>query len=243
LDQAERDLRGYFRKHRGQLISLPGERLTDTTFRIARLAAEALKETGAAWWSGYEKSREVENPAAFDPPRRKTKVRPELIRVPAGRHRNTLMDRPWNPPSLRRASRPWGRGGARRHVGPTPPTLAENKCMWLDTSTAPPMLKEYVKKSQSWRSLCEVHTSERAADKFLAGGMGPVTWHLVRSWPVVMTSLRDFIAQMVHGDVGRAGKSGRPAYLACATLAILLDTSPDKIADLLANYRRSARHR
>jgi hypothetical protein len=44
--------------------------------------------------------------------------------------------------------------------------------------------------------------------------------------------------RMLQDKMGRAGKSGRPAYLACATLATLLDVSPTRMSDILTNYRR-----
>jgi hypothetical protein len=152
------------------------------------------------------------------------------------------FDRSWNPPSLRRASRPWGKGGTRRYVGSKPPAKAEDKCLWLDTSPTPAMLKRYDRDSKSWRDLLEVDEAIAAdkitAERFVADMTRPVLWRLETSWPRVQLGLRDPVARMLRGQMGRAGKSGRPTYLACATLGALLDTTPEKIADLLSSYRR-----
>jgi hypothetical protein len=50
-----------------------------------------------------------------------------------------------------------------------------------------------------------------------------------------------WVERMLSSEMGRAGRGGRPAYLACATLADLLDVTPEKIADLLHNFRRPRR--
>jgi hypothetical protein len=217
LDDAERALRRYLRERRGQLVAGVEEPVSAAVFRISKLAAEALSETGVAWWSGYAVERLVPNPAAF---------------------------RSWNPEILIPVSLPWGRGGRRRHVGPEPPVKAEHECLWLDTSAQPAMIKEYNKHAQSWRDFMEVGESI-AGDKIKAG-----TWlvllhrrtpvRLETSWPRVLRELRQPITNMLQGKTGRTGKSGRPAFLAYATLGALLDTTPETIADLLGNYRRSS---
>jgi hypothetical protein len=58
-------------------------------------------------------------------------------------------------------------------------------------------------------------------------------------WPHRALPLRDDIKSMLANRTGRAGKSGRPAFLACAALAALLEVDTIKVVDLLANYRRT----
>jgi len=237
-DSADR-LRSFFSERRGQIVALPGEAPRDAVWRIARLVDEALRDPGAVWWSGYEREHVVENPGAFEPPRRRRKGLP-----------TSKLERPWNPPALRKLSVPWGRGGARRHVGPTPPPKAEHKCLWLDTSGVPARLRRYDGRSLTWDKGLEVDQSIAAdpidAGTFVADMTRPLRWLRHTSWPAVLTStspLRDSVARMLRGEMGRAGRSGRPTYLAYATLGVLLDRTPDQIADYLAYYRRSLRRR
>lgn len=249
VDYSERALRDYLSKRRTELQEQRGETVGNAVWRIRRLTSKALSETNAVWWSGYEKQRGVENPGAFAPPKRKSKLHPSLIRKPSGRRwlDRHLLESPWNPPSLRKSSRPWGRGGARRHVGPTPPPKAEHKCQWIDTSTVPALWKQYDRHTQTWtwNPAVTIHQSiagdQRKAERFLASMQLPVRRLQHTSWPVVMmaTSLRDSIARMVRGEAKLASKSGRPGYLACATLGALLDKTPEQIADFLTNYRRA----
>ena len=242
LDYSERSLHDYIGKRRAELWKRPAEKRDDAMWRLQRLAAKALSDTPAVWWSGYARGNLFENPGAFEPPRRKRKELP-----------TRRLDRPWNPPALRKLSVPWGRGGTRRHVGPTPPPKAEHKALWLDTSTMPAILKDYDKHTQTWtwnRAVpFTVHHSiasnKGKAERFVADLTRPSRWLLHTSWPVVMTSrsLRDSIARMLRGEAKLATKSGRPGYLACATLGVLLHRTPEQIADFLANHRRSLRPR
>jgi hypothetical protein len=144
-------------------------------------------------------------------------------------------------PSERRPSVPWGRGGARRHVGPEPPPRAEHKCLWLDTSRRPFRVKRYDRHAGLWREERWLEGIETVAA--LVELTGPLRSDVTTSWPGVILPLRGPVARMLAGQMGRAGKSGRPAYLAYATLAALLDTTPEKIADVLNNYRRRPRAR
>lgn len=241
LDYSERVLIAYLSDRRKQLVARPGESPKEAERRITRLASNALSETNAVWWSGYARDRVVDNPYAFDPPRPAKRGRARQVQ--------TTPDplRPWNPPSLRRASRPWGRGGARRHVGSKPPPKPENKCLWLDTSATPAVLRRHDRNSGSWRPLFEVDDSiaadELKAGKFVVDMTRRTPWLLQTSWPVVAGVLGEPISRMLDGEMGRAGKSGRPAFLACATLGVLLDTTPEKIADLLDNCRHPRRRK
>jgi hypothetical protein len=170
--------------------------------------AEAALSDAGIWWSGYEREWTVDNPAFLQ----------------------------------KRASRPWGRGGGRRHIGPKPPVKVEHKCLWLDTSAKPSLLKRYDRHSHSWQLVCEVDASiagsEAKAGKFLVDMTRPTSWLRDTRWPAVKLGLRTYVSRMLRGQMGRAGKSGRPAFLACAILGVLLDITPEKVADLLSNYRR-----
>jgi hypothetical protein len=231
LDDAEQRLRAYFLKRRDELSPRPREATTAALSRITRIATDAPSATNAAWWSAYAIERELLNPAAFRPPRRQRKSLP-----------TSMLSRPWNPPELRKVSRPWGRSGRRRHVGPEPPTKVEHKCLWIDTSSRPARLKRYDKHSRSWRVDMEIHDSiagdKITAEKWLTDWARPVASEIILhvAWPQIGRLLPVHVTTMLRG--GRPVKSGRPAYLACATLAALLDVSPTKVADLLANYRR-----
>jgi hypothetical protein len=154
-----------------------------------------------------------------------------------------FLDDPASP--TRRLSRPWGRGGTRRHVGPTPPAKFEDRCLWLDTSGKQATLKQYHRASKSWATLGEVDDSITAdavsAERFVADMTREPFVTFRSAWPRLSPKLRASVTRMLTGRMGRAGRSGRPAYLACATLAALLDTTPKRIMDLLANYRRRPR--
>jgi hypothetical protein len=159
---------------------------------------------------------------------------------------NPAAFRLWNSSLLIPVSRPWGRGGSRRHVGPMPPAKAEHKCLWIDTSIRPARLKRYDKHSGSWRDDGQIHESiagdQITAERWLADWVRPIPSRVETKCPRLLLGLREPVANMLRRQMGRAGKSGRPAFLACATLGVLLDTTPEKIADLLGYYRRSRRH-
>jgi hypothetical protein len=55
-------------------------------------------------------------------------------------------------------------------------------------------------------------------------------------WPRLITLHEDI--KMMVGNRTWAGRNDRPAYLACATLAALLEMETKHVVDLLANYRR-----
>ena len=209
VGDSERCLRAYFSKHRTELKPRPRETQEEAARRLVRLTATALSDTGAVWWSGYERYDTVENTA-------------------------------------RRLSVPWGRGGRRRHVGPMPPARAENKCLWLDTSVVPVVLRRYEKRTQAWRLIFPVHglaaSNTARALAFVADMSKPPDRYVRPSWSGLMMSapLRHSISRILRGDAKLANQSGRPGYLACATLGALLDRTPEQITDFLANSRRAA---
>jgi hypothetical protein len=64
-------------------------------------------------------------------------------------------------------------------------------------------------------------------------------------WKLSNSSLNASITRLLDPkfrlENEREEKSGRPAYLACAALAALLNVSPVEVADFLANHRRSTK--
>jgi hypothetical protein len=242
LDDSERRLRSALRQKRAELVQRPKETLSAAVARITRLVTDALTETNAAAWSGYASELEVDNPDAFQAPSKSKDRFVSLDEIDKTKPQGSI-DRAWNPPSLRRASRPCGRGGARRHIGPTAPNKAEDKCLWLDTSKIPATLRRYSKGVGRWKKFIRhvdssIAADDMAAGKFVVDMTRTTQWLLQMSWPRVTVTLRPFVEQMLKGQMGRAGKSGRQAYLAYATLGVLLDETPEKISDLLNNYRR-----
>jgi len=57
-------------------------------------------------------------------------------------------------------------------------------------------------------------------------------------WPRLI-ALHEDIEIMLASRMSQAGRNGRPAYLACATLAALLKVDTKHVVELLANYRRT----
>jgi hypothetical protein len=79
--------------------------------------------------------------------------------------------------------------------------------------------------------------NEADAEGWLKTLARPTPWRLKVTWPGLVAGLRDPIGRMLRQAMGRAGKDGRPAYLAYATLGVLLDTTPGRIRTLLDNFR------
>jgi hypothetical protein len=144
---------------------------------------------------------------------------------------HVTIDRPM--PASPRSDRRW----TYRYIGPKPPPRPARDCLWVDTWRAPALAKRWDRRAREWRI--------RSA---LPRGVSPEDFiALSQPMPEPQTHWRmkprfyDWVGLMVAAQMGRAGRSGRPAYLACATLADLLDATPEKIADFLGNYRRSER--
>jgi hypothetical protein len=107
-------------------------------------------------------------------------------------------------------------------------------------------VKRYDRHSKLWRQL------ETIADPAVTANTGAAyryitDWHgrhgqtADESWPALHRLLREPVVRLLKGDMGRAGKDGRPAYLAYAILAALLHMTPEKIRDFLGNYRHPRR--
>ena len=222
LDDAEQMLRKYFKMRGKELLRRPSEPLEDAVRRITGIVVGRVP--GQA-------PRQRHNPEGG-----------ALFQTGAAWWSGYVRDGF----QLSRPSRPWGRGGRRRWVGQRPPRKAEDKCYWLDTSATPALLKQYDRRSRSWHSLFEVDQSIAGNNanglRFLESMSQRTILRVL--WPEPGRALPPYVKAMLEGAMGRAGKSGRPAYLACATLATLLDLSPEqpvtpeKIFDRLASYRR-----
>ena len=142
----------------------------------------------------------------------------------------------------RRLSRLWGRGGRRRYVAATPPRKAEHKCIWLDTSQMPARIKQWDRPTQSWKLQELIHdpivtTNKRDAYKYITTWYGRRERGADESWPALRRLLRRSVLRMLRNEMGRAGKDGRTAFLACATIASLLDVTPERVRDFLGNHR------
>ena len=119
------------------------------------------------------------------------------------------------------------------HIGPKPPPRPAQGCLWRDTSCAPPPVREYTDQRR-WRVVQGMGPGLKLRDvRSLLYAQTDFTFR----WPR-LTALNEDIKIMLKDRMGRAGKSGRPAFLACAALSALLEVDTSKVVDLLANYRR-----
>ena len=106
-------------------------------------------------------------------------------------------------------------------------------------------IEQYDATSLSWKlwwPLEWAFASQEKAEKSLPNVVRPSRYELRVSWPGVVTTLREAVARMLRGDIARAGKDGKYAFLAYALLGALLDLTPLRIRTLLDNRRRP-RHR
>lgn len=214
LDLTEERLRQYLGKRRKELRRQSGEDLEAAPERIAVLGRAAVEETEAAWWSAQLWPYRT-------PPSESGSKTPPWQR---SRTRNFFWAKP--------------------HVGPAPPAKrAAHGSPWLDTSTTPHILKLWDKKKKSWTGLQMPISDESARDP---EGLFKWAWQMTQ--PSVPPepyrwrherALLPATRRMAAGQMGRAGKSGRPAYLAYAILGALLKVSPERIADTLNHHRRT----
>jgi len=127
-------------------------------------------------------------------------------------------------------------------VSRLPPPGPMRGDLWLDTSSNPRVVKEYAA-PRTWHIVLDnikPNASPLDVRKQLSEDrMEFPKFSLTIRWPQRAQLLRDEIKSMLANRMGRAGKNGRPAFLACAALAVLLEVDTSKAVDLLANYRRT----
>jgi hypothetical protein len=123
------------------------------------------------------------------------------------------------------------------HIGPKPPRRPRAGDLWWDTSCQPQVVREYSPRS-TWSSVLDDISpgmSQRAVRSVLATLLSGVEVRV--RWPRLI-ALHEDVKMLVGNRLGWVGRNDRPAYLACATLAALLETETKHVVDLLANYRR-----
>jgi hypothetical protein len=124
------------------------------------------------------------------------------------------------------------------HVGPKPPRRPTPGRLWHDTNCLPHVVKEYTP-GRTWDIVLDnidPSMRRRAVRSLLSTLLSDIEVRV--RWPR-LTALNEDIKIMLANRMGRAGQDGRPAYLACATLAALLKVETKHVLDLLANYRRT----
>lgn len=126
------------------------------------------------------------------------------------------------------------------HMGPKPPRRPKPGDLWHDTNGLPHVVKEY-SPSGIWRIVLDSLSPgipRQSVRALLAAVLSDVEVRV--RWPRPATLNAD-IQIMLANRIGRAGHNGRPAYLACATLAALLKVETKRIVDFLAKYRRTVK--
>src|SRR5262249_23058475 len=143
-----------------------GEEVEQAVRRISELVERTLEDNAVDFeWSGLRQERIVEKLVdARDTP------------IAVGRHGRTSPDRPDDSPeqvvlprepvgSIRATGQRQYWKWQDQHIGPVPPKRPIHKCLWLDTSVSPRMIRIYDKKSKSWSELISYDSSgDRAAD-------------------------------------------------------------------------------
>jgi hypothetical protein len=219
LDDSERRLRRFFAARRKELVRNASETAESALVRISKVAREALEETGAVWWSRLEHSEADASPRRRDIP-------PWLF----SRDSRHLFLYYWAAP----------------HLGPTPPSKrAAHGSPWIDTSTIPNVLRWWDKHTKTWRDAwtvdpAEVKTSRGSLERW-AWSMTQPSFSLRLSYLGAGPWLKKAAERMLApGGLGRLGRNGRPAALACGVLGALLRVPPTLIMDSLNQYRRTS---
>ena len=124
------------------------------------------------------------------------------------------------------------------HIGPKPPRYPRPGDLWRDTSGLPHAVREY-RPAGDWGTVLDhvrPGTPRRALQSALSTLLSDVEVRV--RWPR-LTALKADVQLMLTSRMGSAGQNGRPAYLACATLAALLAVEMQRVAEVLADYRRT----
>jgi hypothetical protein len=106
------------------------------------------------------------------------------------------------------------------------------------------VIEQYDAASRSWKPWWPLEwasATEEEAEKSLPNVVRPSRYEPRVSWSGVVTTLREAAGRMLRGEMGRAGRDGRYAYLAYALLGAVLDLTPLQIRTLLDNHRRPRR--
>jgi len=123
------------------------------------------------------------------------------------------------------------------HIGPKAPRDPRPGDLWRDTSRLPHVVKEYGP-ARDWRIVLD-HVRpgmpRRALQSVLSTLLSDVEVRV--RWPR-LTALKADVQVMLTNRMGPAGQNGRPAYLACATLAALLAVEMQRVVDVLADSRK-----
>ena len=124
------------------------------------------------------------------------------------------------------------------HIGPRPPRYPRPGDLWRDTSGLPHVIREYGP-ARDWRIVLDdvrPGMPRRALQSVLSTVLSDVEVRV--RWPR-LTALKADVQLMLTNRMGPAGQNGRPAYLACATLAALLAVEVQRLAEVLADYRKT----
>lgn len=245
---AERALFKDFTANAEGLSAQAGETVDQAARRIAALVEQTLeRNAGDLWWTALRTERFVGDISdARDTPsvRRRARTSPDhpaespvrvrLPREPVGSPRAWPGRQRWK----------W----AELHVGTTPPKRPLDRCLWLDTSGTPKLIRTYRKASKSWDAGMAFHSrSNRSEDFALLYSLSrPMGWHLERHWQMVKIRgpLDKSMRQMLTVPTKTLpGHDGRPAFLARAVLAALLGTAPEKITNFVNNHQFPRRRR
>jgi hypothetical protein len=131
---------------------------------------------------------------------------------------------------------PFLRYYSRRAVGLQPPKRPANHCLWIDTSSADHPLNSWELASKTWKVIFPRTVNSKKSPAEIFNSLQRETW-TYDEW--IHLRIRPAAERMFSGGMGRLAKAGKPAFLAAAVLADLLNQSPDRIADFLNHYRRT----
>lgn len=228
VDKAERALRQSFKARGRELDRRPGETVETATWRIMGLVREVAEENAAEplWWTGRRQEEVKEYPAERLYP---------LTREPDG----SWMCRYVGPDPEEGSKGPKHGSTWRYRLASRPrERYDEASRSWRPMDTPAHVIEKYDEASQSWKLWIAVPDAD---EKWIASMARPTPWVPKSTWLGLTTALRDPIGRMLRGEMGRAGKDGRLAYLAYSTLGYLLATTPERIRTLLDSYRNPRR--
>ena len=230
-DEAERALRRDIKARQRELKQQGDETTAATVTRIVRLVLEVAEENAPEflWWT----------------PRLDMDTEPVDVErlYPMRREADGTWTRRYLGLGPKHGEEP------RYRVKSRPQQRQDATGAWVSTDSHEWFIEVYDVDSGSWTTSLRVAAKDAVeAERWLVGdgrdffGLArPAAWRPTRPRRTAH-ALREPIGRTLRGDMGKAGKDGRYAYLAYALLGFLLDLTPLQIRTLLDNRRRP-RHR